>query len=111
MAKTIEENKRFSSPSINLKAQVVLADKNKLLIEITLKNTSSDTENVALTVEVLLEDKVFAVAVTDEFPIGPGEERYLAIPLPVPRGSFSLRVLVSTSASGSHEFLLYPTAA
>jgi len=111
LAETIEENKRFSSSSINLKVQIVLADQNKSLIEIILKNTSSDTENVALTVEILLEDEVFAVAVTDEFPIGSGEERELVIPLPAPRGSFSLRLLVSTSASGSREFLLCPTAA
>jgi hypothetical protein len=104
--RTTVENKRFSSYPISLKAKIASITQGKTMIKIILKNTSSNAESVALTVEILLEDEVFAVAITDEFPIGPGEERELDIPLSAPHGSFRLRVLVSTSASGSREFLL-----
>lgn len=62
---------------------------------------------MALTIEVLLEGEVAAVAVTDEFPIEPGEERNFEIPLPFLYDLVCLRVLVSTSASDTYEFLLY----
>ena|GEM_PF-2043307 len=110
MAEITEENKTFSSHSISLKAQIVSTEQNKSIVVIILKNTSSDTEDVALTVEILIEDEVFAVAVTDVFPMRPGEERELDIPLPAPSDSFAIRVLVSTSACGSCEFLQYLTS-
>lgn len=94
---------------------------NNIVIEITLvprqqgvlpllfvKNSSSEEERAAVTLEILAGDKVVALAVIEDLRVQSGEELYLEIPLMLPHGDYAARIHISTRAGCERELHLSP---
>jgi len=74
------------------------------MLNLFIRNSSSEEEEMTVSIEIATGGSVVAVAVIDGLRVAPSEESRLEVPLSLPRGDYEVRVHVLARASREREF-------